>query len=108
VFAFTTERMRDAGTYLYGRRMYEAMAEWETNPTLAQRSERTAEFATGCTSASGPQIGRSPVAVFVEPWSRYAPMVRCAIRIWCTSSAPSAKRAQRACWYMCASGVSVE
>jgi hypothetical protein len=35
-------------------------------------------------------------------------MVRWAIRIWWTSSAPSANRAQRACWYIDASGVSVE
>ena len=30
VFAFITELMRSAGTYLYGRRMYEAMLAWET------------------------------------------------------------------------------
>ena len=35
-------------------------------------------------------------------------MVRWAILIWWISSAPSAKRAHRACWYMCASGVLVE
>jgi dihydrofolate reductase len=45
VFAFITEIMRSAGTYLYGRRMYEAMSLWETDPTLATRSNLTAEFA---------------------------------------------------------------
>ena len=57
---------------------------------------------------AGDQTGRSPVARRVLPSRVYAAIVRCAMRIWCTSSAPSAKRAQRACWYMCASGVSVE
>jgi dihydrofolate reductase len=45
VFAYTTEIMRSAGTYLYGRRMYECMAVWETDPALATRSDLTAEFA---------------------------------------------------------------
>jgi hypothetical protein len=40
--------------------------------------------------------------------SLYAAIVRWAMRIWWISSAPSAKRAQRACWSMWASGVSVE
>lgn len=35
VFAFITELMRSAGTYLYGRRMYETLALWETDSTLA-------------------------------------------------------------------------
>jgi dihydrofolate reductase len=45
VFAFTTELMRSAGTYLYGRRMYELMAVWETDPALAEHSDLRAEFA---------------------------------------------------------------
>jgi dihydrofolate reductase len=45
VFAFITDVMRSAGTYLYGRKMYETMAVWETDPALAARSELTAEFA---------------------------------------------------------------
>lgn len=35
VFAFITELMASASTYLYGRRMYETLAVWETDPTLA-------------------------------------------------------------------------
>ena len=31
VFAFITDLMRSAGTYLYGRRMYDTMAVWETD-----------------------------------------------------------------------------
>ena len=45
VFAFITELMRSAGTYLYGRRMYETMAVWETDSTLAAQSDLTAHYA---------------------------------------------------------------
>ena len=45
VFAFITELMASAGTYLYGRRMYETMAVWETDPTLAATSDLRADFA---------------------------------------------------------------
>src|SRR5262245_49497333 len=45
VFAFITEVMRSAGTYLYGRRMYETLAVWETDAALAARSGLTAEYA---------------------------------------------------------------
>ncbi|HEX7167458.1 MAG TPA: hypothetical protein VF230_10805, partial [Acidimicrobiales bacterium] len=31
VFLFITDLMRSAGTYIYGRRMYETMAVWETD-----------------------------------------------------------------------------
>ena len=33
VHAFVNDLERDAGTYLYGRRLYEVMASWETAPT---------------------------------------------------------------------------
>lgn len=45
VFDAITEVMASAGTYLYGRRMYEVMAVWETDPTLAAANERTARYA---------------------------------------------------------------
>ena len=45
VFAFITQLMRSAGTYLYGRRMYETLAVWETDPTLAARSDLMADYA---------------------------------------------------------------
>lgn len=45
VFAFITELVRPAGTQLYGRRMYETMAVWETDPTLAAQSDLMADFA---------------------------------------------------------------
>ena len=45
VFVSITELMRSAGTYLYGRRMYDTMAVWETDATLADRSDLTADYA---------------------------------------------------------------
>ena len=45
VFAFITDLERSAGTYLYGRRLYETMAVWETDPALGAQSELMADFA---------------------------------------------------------------
>src|SRR5262245_60471724 len=45
VFTFITDLVRPVGTYLYGRRMYETMAVWEADPTLAAQSELMADFA---------------------------------------------------------------
>jgi dihydrofolate reductase len=45
VFTSITELMGSASTYLYGRRMYETMAVWETDPALATRSDLTADYA---------------------------------------------------------------
>ena len=45
VFTFITDLVRPFGTYLYGRRMYETMAPWEVDPTLAAQSELRADFA---------------------------------------------------------------
>jgi dihydrofolate reductase len=36
---------RPVGTYLYGRRLYETMAGWETDATLAAQSEQMRDFA---------------------------------------------------------------
>ena len=51
VFAFITEVMGSAGTYLYGRRMYETMAVWETDPTLGEQSKLRADFASAWQAA---------------------------------------------------------
>ena len=51
VFAFITQLMRSAGTYLYGRRMYETMAVWETDPTLAAQSDLMADYASAWLAA---------------------------------------------------------
>ena len=45
VFAFITQLMGSAGTYLYGRRMYETLAVWETDSTLAAQSDLMADYA---------------------------------------------------------------
>jgi dihydrofolate reductase len=44
-FAFITDLMRPVGTYLYGRRLYDLMAVWETDPALAAQSELRTDFA---------------------------------------------------------------
>jgi dihydrofolate reductase len=44
-FAFVTDLVREVGTYLYGRRLYETMAVWETEPALAAQSALRADFA---------------------------------------------------------------
>src|SRR5256712_13543244 len=44
VFAFITDLVRPLGSCLYGRRMYETMAVWETQPALAAQSELMADF----------------------------------------------------------------
>ena len=45
VFTFITDLVRPVGTYLYGRLLYETMAVWETDPTLAAQSGLRADFA---------------------------------------------------------------
>ena len=45
VHAFINDLDRPVGTYLYGRRMYETMAGWETDPTLADQSPLMEDFA---------------------------------------------------------------
>ena len=42
---FFNDLLRPIGTLLYGRRLYEAMAVWETDPSLAARSAILADFA---------------------------------------------------------------
>lgn len=51
VFATIAELMRSAGTYLYGRRMYNTMAVWETDPALAAQSEPFGDFANAWQAA---------------------------------------------------------
>lgn len=52
VFASTTDLLRSVGTFLYGRRLYETMAVWETNAALAAQSDLMAAFATAWKAAS--------------------------------------------------------
>jgi dihydrofolate reductase len=50
--AFITDLVRSVGTYLYGRRLYEAMAVWETDAALAAQSDLMADFASAWQAAS--------------------------------------------------------
>ena len=45
VFAFVNDLERPVGTYLYGRRMYEAMVVWETAHTFADQRPVMQDFA---------------------------------------------------------------
>lgn len=45
VFASITDLLRSTGTHLYGRRMYDTMAVWETDGALAAQSDLTSDFA---------------------------------------------------------------
>ncbi len=45
VFAFITDQQRSVGTHLYGRKLYETMAGWETDPRLAAQSALMRDFA---------------------------------------------------------------
>jgi dihydrofolate reductase len=45
VHSFINNLERAAGTYLYGRRMYETMMVWETDPNLAAESPLMRDFA---------------------------------------------------------------
>jgi dihydrofolate reductase len=46
VFVFITDLLRPVGTYLYGRRLYDTMAVWETNDGLAAQSDLMSDFAS--------------------------------------------------------------
>jgi dihydrofolate reductase len=45
VHAFINDLVRTAGTHLYGRRMYEVMMVWETDPSFAEDSPAMMDFA---------------------------------------------------------------
>ncbi|PSL08301.1 dihydrofolate reductase [Haloactinopolyspora alba] len=45
IHAFINDLERPVGTYVYGRRMYETMAVWETDQTLADQSPLMRDFA---------------------------------------------------------------
>lgn len=51
VFAAHTALLRSAGTFLYGRRLYQNMAVWETDPAIAEQSDLTADFASAWRAA---------------------------------------------------------
>lgn len=52
VFACATELLQSVGMLLYGRRLYETMAVWETDKALGAQSNLTAAFASAWQTAS--------------------------------------------------------
>ena len=52
LFASYTDLLRSADTFLYGRRLYESMAVWETNAALAAQSHLMADFASAWQAAN--------------------------------------------------------
>lgn len=51
VMAALTADIAERGTHLYGRRMYETMAVWETDPAAAEQSPESAAFAAAWQAA---------------------------------------------------------
>ncbi|MDA3646438.1 dihydrofolate reductase family protein [Saccharopolyspora indica] len=51
VIAALTADIGEVSTYLYGRRMYETMAGWETDPALAAQTPESARWATAWQAA---------------------------------------------------------
>ena len=66
VFAFTTDLIRSCGTFLYGRRLYESMAVWETDAALAERSDLMADFAAAWQAADKVVYSTTLAAVHTE------------------------------------------
>ncbi|MEP7113301.1 MAG: hypothetical protein ABI862_08550 [Ilumatobacteraceae bacterium] len=65
VFVSITELMRSAGTYLYGRRMFETLAVWETDATLANQSGLMADDASAWQALVAELVDE--LALFVWP-----------------------------------------
>jgi len=63
VFAAATALVTSVGTFLYGRRLYETMAVWETNPALAEQSDLAADFASAWRAAAKVVYSTSLTAV---------------------------------------------
>src|SRR5512146_90096 len=63
VHQFINDLERPAGTYLYGRRLYETMLVWETDPNLAADSPITRDFAEMWQAASKIVYSRTLEAV---------------------------------------------
>ena len=62
VLAVYTDLLRTVGTFLYGRRLYEMMAVWETMPALAAQSSLAADFSNAW---KAPARSSTP-----RPWRR--------------------------------------
>ena len=76
VHAFVNDQERGIGTYLYGRRMYETMRVWETDPSLAASGPETKDYAqvwqaadkvVYSTTLTRPDTSRTRVEPVFEP-----------------------------------------
>jgi hypothetical protein len=97
-FAFITDLVRPVGTYLYGRRLYETMAVWETDPALAAQSEIRADFASVWQTADkivysatldAVSTAKSRLERRFDPDSSHRSPANCAPRSSCSMSAGS-------------------
>src|SRR6266508_2588999 len=68
-FSFVNDLERPVGTYLYGRRLYDLMQVWETDPAAAAQSPAAGEFAEIWQAADerdltvgGPTLGAHAIA----------------------------------------------
>ena len=68
VFAFVNDLERGTGTYLYGRRMYETMASWETSGRRSPTTHR--RFCNGCSILTNPgsRSRRFRCSASIRPW----------------------------------------
>jgi dihydrofolate reductase len=72
VIAALTADAAGVSTYLYGRRMYEAMAVWETDPAAAAQSPESATFASTWQAAKKVVFS----ATLPEVWTRQTRLER--------------------------------
>jgi dihydrofolate reductase len=63
VHAFVNDLERQVGTYLYGRRLYETMVGWETDPSFAEQAAVMRDFAAIWQSAEKIVYSRTLEAV---------------------------------------------
>ncbi|MGH3500675.1 MAG: dihydrofolate reductase family protein [Nocardioidaceae bacterium] len=66
MIAALTADASSVSTYLYGRRMYEAMAGWETDPAVAAQSPESANFAETWKQATKVVFSTSLTDVWTE------------------------------------------
>lgn len=66
VLATVNEQAAEVSTYLYGRRMYEMMAVWETDPTVIDQSPESTRYAGIWQSADKVVFSRTLEAVHTK------------------------------------------
>lgn len=66
VLAAVNEEVAGVSTYLYGRRMYEMMAAWETDPTVIDQSPESTQYADIWQSADKVVFSRTLDAVHTQ------------------------------------------